>query len=160
MALIQASIKSNMVLRWGGVEFCSHRLHNIKVANRDSVDALNCRHRLLCRCRKGLLDGGDSLLCFPDRAGLLCVIFQRLQRQLQCFFVSHGRFLSVNKHRCNSQHDSHIIGLAGFEHGCSLQLRLIRGGCSHGNNAVFVEGLIGSHWCLSVWYGSIIPGSR
>jgi hypothetical protein len=39
-------------------------------------------------------------------------------------------------------------------------LCLIRGGCSHGDNAVFVEGLIGSHWCLSVWYGSIISGSR
>ena len=75
-------------------------------------------------------------------------------------FECHGRFLSVNKHGCISQHDSHIIGLAGFEHGCGFQLRLIRGGCSHGDNAVFVEGLVGSHEWLSVWYGSIIPGFR
>lgn len=80
--------------------------------------------------------------------------------KIQKGFKGHGRFLSVNKHGCISQHDSHIIGLTGLEHGCGFQLRLIRGGCSHGDNAVFVECLVSSHWCLSVWYGSIIPGSR
>ena len=152
MTLRQVSIKSNMVLRWGGVEVCQYRGRtNIPI---DYAIFSNVPHRLLHRCCKGLLDGGNGIGLPPSVTRL-----QRLQRQLQCFFVSHGRFLSVNKHGCISQHDSHIIGLTGLEHGCGFQLRLIRGGCSHGDNAVFVEGLVGSHW-VSLWYDSIIPGSR
>ena len=131
-------------------------IRKIKMALKQASIRSTMGPELGCGFVISLTDASGYLQALTKREHTIAIAGQA--DKIQKGFKGHGRFLSINKNGCICQHDSNIIGLTGLEHCGGFQLRLIRGGCSYGDNAVFVEGLVGSHWCLSVWYGSIIPG--